>query len=124
MRSTKTQRFMLYTLGKWFEEANSQMKPKPLQVSISKTIFIELVLNAALASKQKRAIYKNLETLERKKLITYQNKEILISQRGEKLYREIEEEMRPYFIVNKKLQEKSATSYTKKVQTIFKREEE
>ncbi len=119
MKSTKTQRFMLYSLGKWFEEANRKIKAKNLKVSISKTLFIELVLNAGFAKKQKRALYKNLEVLEKKKLISYRNRELELTKKGDKLFKEIKEDIMPYINVYKKLEDKSPTSYTRKVQTIF-----
>jgi predicted transcriptional regulator len=120
MKSTKTQRFILYSLGKWFEEANKKIKNTSLAVSISKTSFIELVLNSGIAKKQKRAIYKNLEDLEKRKLINYKNKEMELTKKGKKLFKEIKADLKPYIIVYKKLKEKSPTSYTKKVQTVFK----
>ena len=119
MKSTKTQRFILYSLGKWFEEANKKIKNKSLQVSISKTSFIELALNSGIAKKQKRAIYKNLQVLEEKKFLKYKNREINLTKRGEKLFKEIKDDLKPYILVYKKLKEKSPTSYTKKVQTVF-----
>ena len=120
MKSTKTQKFMLYSLGKWFEEANKKIKAKNLKVSISKTSFIELVTKSGIATKQKRALYKNLETLEKKKLLTYENRELELTNKGEKLFLEVKEELIPYINVYKKLKEKSPTSYTKKIQTVFK----
>ena len=120
MKSTKTQRFMLYSLGKWFEEANEKIKEKPLKVSIAKVNFIELVLNSGIAEKQDRALYKNLEVLEKKKLIIYENKELELTKKGEKLYEEIKKEIAPYISVNKKLEKKNPNSYTRKVQTVFK----
>lgn len=119
MKSTKTQRFILYSLGKWFEEANKKIKNKQLKVSISKTSFIELALNSGIAKKQKRALYKNLETLEKKKFVTYENRELGLTKKGEKLFKEVKDELKPYIKVYKKLKEKSPTSYTKKVQTVF-----
>ena len=120
MKSTKTQRFILYSLGKWFEESNKKIKNKSLKVSISKTSFIELALNSGIEKKQKRALYKNLQTLEEKKFLTYKNQEINLTKKGEKLFKEIKGDLKPYIIVYKKLKEKSPTYYTKKVQTVFK----
>ena len=120
MKSTRTQRFILYSLGKWFEEANKKIKNKSLKVSISKTSFIELALKSGIAKKQKRALYKNLETLEKRKFLTYKNKELELTKKGEKLFKEIKEDLKPYILVYKKLKGKSPVSYTKKVQTVFK----
>jgi DNA-binding PadR family transcriptional regulator len=119
MKATKTQKFMLFSLGAWFEEANERIKDKPLKVSISKALFIDLVQNAGIAEKQERALYKNLETLEKKKLVSYKHRELELTAKGNRLYQEIKKELSPYFNVRKKLTEKSPTSYTKKVQTVF-----
>ena len=73
MKATRVQGFILFTLGKWFEEANRKIAGKPLEVSISKATFIGLVKKAEFARKQSRALYKNLEILEKKKLIVYKN---------------------------------------------------
>ena len=120
MKATKVQKFILFPLGKWFEEANEKIKDRPLRVSISKTIFIELVKKAEFAKKQERALYKNLEILEEKKLIEYKNKGLELTKKGKKLYEEINKDLKPYFDVFSKLKEKDSISYTKKVQTIFK----
>jgi DNA-binding PadR family transcriptional regulator len=106
-------------LGAWFEEANKHIEDKPLQVSISKKTFIELVTNAGIAKKQERALYKNLEHLEKKKLVSYINKGLSLTKKGQKRYDKIKDEMAPYINVLGKLTEKSPTSYTRKVQTVF-----
>ena len=120
MKTTKVQNFMLFTLGKWFEEANKKIKNKSLKVSISKKTFIDLVKKAEFAKKKERALYKNLEILEKKKLIVYKNKELELSKKGEKLYLDIDKRISPFFKVYRKLQDKSPISYTKKLQTVFK----
>ena len=121
MKTTKVQRFILFTLGKWFEEANKKIKHRPLQVSISKRLFIDLVKAAQFAEKVDRALYKNLEILEKKKLITYGNKELDLTEKGKKLFHEIDKNLNPYLDVYNKLKDKDPVSYTKKVQTIFRK---
>ncbi len=120
MKVSKVQKYILYALGKWFEEANDKIKDKRLAVSISKVSFIDLVKKAEIAKKQERALYRNLEILEKKRLITYDNKEVELTRRGERLFKEIEKEVLPYFNLIRKLKEKDPISYTKKLQTVFK----
>ena len=120
MGYTKVQRLMLYTLGKWFKEANKRVKGKHLKVSISKVHFIEVIKGSGVAQKQIRALYKNLEALEKKKLVVYNNKELEITNKGQKLFEEIKKELLPYIVVYKKLKGKSPISYTRKIQTVFK----
>ena len=119
MKTTRVQNFMLFTLGKWFEEANKKIKDKQLSVSINKVTFLDLVKKAEISEKQERALYKNLEILEKKKLISYDTKELKLTNKGIKLYEDIDRRIQPFFNVFKKLKEKDPTSYTKKVQTIF-----
>tara|TARA_Y100000310_G_scaffold338217_1_gene427260 strand:- start:1185 stop:1547 length:363 start_codon:yes stop_codon:yes gene_type:complete len=120
MKTTKVQEYILFTLGKWVEEANKKIKQKNLAVSISKTTFISLVKKAEFAKKQARALYKNLELLEKKKLISYVHKELKLTTRGRKLYEEINKRLDPFFGVLEKLKSKNPIEYTKKLQTVFK----
>jgi len=53
--------------------------------------------------------------------VDYKNKELELTKRGKRLYEEINDNIKPYINVFKKLREKSPISYTRKVQTIFKR---
>ena len=61
----------------------------PLEVSISKSLFIGVVKKAHLAEKKERALYKNMETLEEKKLIKYDNKQLSLTKKGKDLYKKI-----------------------------------
>ncbi len=119
MKATRVQGFILFTLGKWFEEANRKIAGKPLEVSISKATFIGLVKKAEFARKQSRALYKNLEILEKKKLIVYKNKELMLTARGKKLYGSIDARVMPYVDVVSRLRESNVSTSAKKVQTVF-----
>ena len=119
MKATSVQKFILYSLCSWIEEANKRIVDKQLQVSISKALFIEMVRNAGLAEKQKRALYKNLEALEKKRLISYNNKDLSLTSKGDSIYKKIYSDILPYFLVRDKLNGSRLTSYTKKVQTVF-----
>ena len=114
-----TQNFILFTLGRWYEQANEKIKGKPLEVCVSKKVFIELVTKAGIAEKQERALYKNLETLEKKKLIKYENKELMLTNKGKVLFEKLDKQVMPYISLYEKLKSKDPTSYTKKVQTIL-----
>ena len=120
MPATNVQQYILFALGKWFEEANERIKFQPLEVSLSKNLFIDVVKRAEFAKKQPRALYKNLEILQKKKLISYKSKELKLTKKGEKLYQDINIKVMPYVNVFRKLKERDPTSYTKRVQTVFK----
>lgn len=57
--------------------------------------------------------------LEKKKLIDYENREMELTKKGKKAYLGIKKEVEPYVRVNRKLKSKSLTSYTRKIQTVF-----
>lgn len=120
MKTTKTQNFMLFSLGKLYEIANKKVKGKPLEVFISKKSFIEILMKSGIAKKQERAIYKNLEILEKKKLIRYKTKELMLTSKGKKLFSTLKKEYDPYIFLCETLKSKGLTSYTKKIQTVLK----
>jgi hypothetical protein len=82
MRLTKSKRLILYSLGQFYQSINQPLISKPLKLRTSKIAFIELLLESKLISKQKRALYKNIESLEKKKLIDYEKRMIKFTELG------------------------------------------
>src|SRR3989344_8004448 len=82
MKLTKAQRLILFALGQFYTALNQPLVQKLVQVRTSKIAFIEHLLRAKLISKQERALYKNLETLENKKLNLYENRMIMFTEFG------------------------------------------
>src|SRR3989344_3835046 len=82
MKLSQKTKLMLFTLGEYYKTANKKVKINSMQVVIPKTDFIRLVQEAGIAEKQPRAIYKNLEILEKKKIIIYKNKALMFTERG------------------------------------------
>ena len=76
MKLTKTHRLILYSLGMFYRQLNQPLEESPVQIRTSKVAFIELLLISKIITTQRRALYKNLESLEKKKLIQYDNKMI------------------------------------------------
>ncbi|MEK6900304.1 MAG: hypothetical protein AABX05_04220, partial [Nanoarchaeota archaeon] len=95
MMLTKVQRLMLFALGQFYHSLNQPLVEKPLQIRTSKIAFIEHLRESSIVSKQERALYKNLETLEQKRLISYDHKIIRFTESGlkecEKINKEIEQ---------------------------------
>ena len=121
MKITNKQKFILYTLGKWYAEANKKLKGKPLHVMISKSVFIDVAKKAKMVKKKERALYKNLELLEKKKLISYTNKNLALTDKGKKLFVKLNEELNPYLKVTDTLKKKDPLSYSRKAQTVFRK---
>lgn len=82
MKLSKSQRLILYSLGQFYEQLNQPLIEKPLHLQTSKIAFITFVLQSGLITKQERALYKNLEWLERKHLIQYPHKMIAFTETG------------------------------------------
>jgi len=96
MSLTKTQQKILFSLGLCYQKLNQPYLDKPIKVFISKIEFIELIKSADFIKKQERALYKNLEILEKKKLIEYPEKKIKLTNKGQKLFNSIEKEIKPF----------------------------
>ncbi len=89
---------MLYSLGQCYQQLNKRFHDAPLEVSISKVGFIEVLLASGLVGKKERAIYKNLETLEKKKLISYEEMELRFTGKGYQMFNKVSEGVGPYIL--------------------------
>lgn len=76
-------------------------------------------MKANLAGKQARAIYKNLEDLEKQKYISYEHRTLTLTKKGQKLFEKLYKELRPYVNVIHALKQTNPLSYSRKVQTIL-----
>lgn len=99
MPLSSTQKKILYSLGQCYQKLNQPYQDKPFKVFISKIAFIELIQQADFIKKQDRALYKNLELLEKKKLIEYSEKKTKLTARGQRLFNQIEKEIKPYNLI-------------------------
>lgn len=109
---------MLFALGEYYKEMNNRFKA-PMQVAISKTDFISLVQKAGITDKKERSIYRNLEILEKEKLIAYNNHMMLLTKKGQKTFAKNENKVRPYLRIIHTVQNQAVSKFTKKAQTVF-----
>lgn len=93
MPLTPTHKLILHSLGQFYRSLNQPLSEKPVRVRTSKIAFIELLLQSSLISKQERAVYKNLELLEKKKLIGYENRMITFTEKGLKQLGKVQQEL-------------------------------
>ncbi len=84
---------------------------------VSKITFIESILNSKIISKKERALYKDIESLEEKKLIEYDQKKIRFSEQGLKELQRIEKEVKCFIELNNYF--KSVNKTKRKLQTII-----
>ena len=113
------QRFMLFVLGKLYEEANSKLKGRLLEVSVSKSAFIEIVKKGGLTKKGERALYKNLEGLEKSKMISYETKILKLTEKGLNFYSQINKELAPYINIIKIIESENMLKLTSKARATF-----
>lgn len=119
MAATREQKFILFALGLCYAEFSKRFSGKPLSMSISKSQFIELAMKASITKKKERALYKNLETLEKKKLVSYASKNLALTERGTRLFTKISTELSPYLSVNSILTSQDILRYTRKAQAVL-----
>lgn len=113
MGLSRPQAFVLFALGRCYEECDRRFADKPLVVQMSKKSFIELARAANMVSKGERAMYKNLEDLEAKKLISYDRKSLKLTERGEKRFQELLTKIEPYLSVSLLLRSEDVLKYTR-----------
>lgn len=119
MKLTIKTKLILFALGAYYNIMNSKLKDRNLVVSLSKVDFIRLVMNSGVVEKQPRSLYKNLETLENNRYITYDNKSLIFTEKGRKKFNQIEHELMPYFKIINTIKAEDVARYAKRPQTAF-----
>lgn len=119
MELTRPQKLTLYSLGECYRSISAQFENKPLEVFVSKVAFIDLLLRGGLAGKKERALYQNLEDLEKKKLLLYTNKNLQFTKHGYTHYQRIKRDINPFIELQKLSNE---ITFTKKVQSRIRQE--
>ena len=110
---------MLYSLGICYAEFEARFASRPMSFVMNKTDFIDLIHKAHIADKKDRAVYKNLQDLEEKKYVAYNNKTLALTAKGKKEFERIRAEILPYIDVTAILAD-DILKYTEKRQTILK----
>lgn len=105
MQLTKAQRLILFALAQFYAALNQPLVEKPVQARTSKIAFIEHLLEAKIIAKREREMYKNLETLEQKKVITYDNKTIVFTESGLQEVEKISQEIHMFISLERYFQQ-------------------
>ena len=87
---------MLFMLGRVFEKSQSRFASSPVELRLSKVDFIEAMMKINAVKIKERAIYKNLEALEKMKLIKYENKDMQLTKKGIAKYNKIMKKVGAY----------------------------
>lgn len=118
MKLTTKEKLLVFALGIYLQNLKKKVCCD-LDVSIQKSTFIDFVLKTKLFEKKERALYKNLENLEKKKLLGYPVKRIVLTEKGWKAYWRINDSVKPYLILQDALSTETIVKGTRKIQTIF-----
>ncbi len=113
------QKLILYALGQFYNSLNQPLTEKPVRVRTSKIAFIELLLQSRLVSKQERAVYKNLEMLEKGKLIAYKSRMISFTEKGLKQFSRVQKQIKPFMEAERSFQDIKNMKSTRKLQTVM-----
>jgi hypothetical protein len=93
MPLTNVQKEMLFVLGEFFKKTDKQFSAAHLEVSVSKAEFIDVIKGVKVVSKQNRALYRNLESLQKSRYIVYNDRELSFSKKGYAEYDKIRTEL-------------------------------
>ena len=96
MKLSRVQKLVLYALGEFYASLNHPLLEKNLHLRTSKITFIELLLSSKIIAKQERAVYKNLEDLEKSKMIEYNHRMIKFTDKGLGELKKIEQEIKKF----------------------------
>ncbi len=118
MTLTRVQRLILYSLGQFYRALNQPLIETLLELETQKITFIEHLKKSSVISKQERSIYRNLETLEQKKMITYDNHMIKFTKLGLDELEKINSEISQILQIQKYFQQ--AEKPKRKLQTVIK----
>ena len=104
MALTRVEQQILFSLGRFYHFLNQPLIEKPLKLRTSKITFIEHLLSSGIISKQERALYKNLESLEKSKLIKYEQRMVRFTEAGLRELEKISQEIKNFISITEYFQ--------------------
>jgi len=77
-------------------------------------------MKSGIVEKKERALYKNLENLEKQKYVVYNNKSLRLTNKGQKLYERIDSEISPCIRAASIIRKNNVLRFTTKAKTVLK----
>jgi len=111
------EKLILHSLGQFYVSLNQPLIEKPVRIRTSKIAFIELMLKSNIISKQERALYKNIEALEKKRLLKYESRMIRFTDKGLRELEKVQKEIKPFVEIGPYFQKGIKPS--RKLQTVM-----
>ncbi|MFC1723833.1 hypothetical protein ACFL0V_06860 [Nanoarchaeota archaeon] len=119
MGLTPSTKEMLFILGKVLKATNRRFGKAPLDVSIFKAEFIDILKTLRIIKKQPRSIYKNLESLQKMRFVSYKGKCLSLTKKGHLAYTKMDKELQSLSKFQDKISS-SKVSFRRKTQTKLK----
>lgn len=117
MPLTPPEKLILHSLGQFYISLNQPLIEKPVRARTSKIAFIELLLKSNLLSRHERTLYRNLEWLEKKRLLKYENMMIRLTEKGLKEFEKVQREIKPFTDIEQYFRQ--GIKSPRKLQTVF-----
>lgn len=109
---------MLFILGQFFRETDRRFSSAPLRIQIPKVEFIEAIRAMGVLDKKDRAVYKNLEALQKARLISYKGRNLSLTHKGHSRYLRLCREIEHYNDILSTIKS-GKISFRRKTQTRF-----
>lgn len=116
-KTTIQEEYVLFAIGTCFNSFNAQFCDKPLHVSFSKAVIIDVLISSKSVTKKERALYKNLESLEKKGYLKYDKKELRFTRKGYNFFLKKTDEINKINQVIDKINNPKTIKLHKKLQT-------
>ncbi|MFH1668630.1 MAG: hypothetical protein ABIA62_01770 [Candidatus Woesearchaeota archaeon] len=113
---TDKQKEMLFIVGQFLTETGRRFSKSMLQITVMKAEFIDAIHSLGIVGKQSRAIYRNLESLQKGKYIIYDKNSLKISKKGLSEYEKIVKELDHFQAIQGIIRAKKI-SFKRKLQT-------
>ena len=120
MKLSRPQEFVLFLLGTCYSYCSRKIR-EPLQLEMRKCDFIKLANKAGLIKKSERAMYKNLELLEKARYLDYKNNLLSLTPKGNRHFQSTMKKIGPYIELSNALNSKDVLKFARRAQLRFKR---
>lgn len=110
---------ILFIIGEFFKKTNKRFSKFPLDVSVSKAEFIDVIRGMRAVSKTERALYRNLEMLQKDRLLVYSDRDLKMSKKGFTEYEKIASELERMNLLSSTIEE-GKIKFKRKTQTRLK----
>lgn len=120
MKLSRPQEFVLFLLGMCYSHCSEKIKD-PLQLELRKCDFIALAKKAGLIEKSDRAMYKNLELLEKARYLNYKSNLLSLTDKGRRFFSNTYKKVGPYIDLAEALNSCDVLKYANRAQLRFKR---